>query len=136
MKLTPGTETELYHRFADGVGESLLRQRRPVRYDICRLLAEPTGERCAVYVGIGGDGTVLYVGSVCRAEPGAVADRLREHLRTGFKAATWDTAWIFPLWPATPEHVVRQAESRVATLAGRPPQSLALPQRPVAVRAG
>jgi hypothetical protein len=131
MKLMPSTELELYHRLADSIGDRLLAQRRPVAHVIVELLAAPTAQRCAVYVAIGGDGTVLYVGSVCRVEPGAVAARLREHLKEGFKAAAWNTVWIFSLRSETPVEVVRQAESRVATLVGRPPHNWALPLRPM-----
>jgi hypothetical protein len=132
MRLSSSTEAELYHRLADAIGEPVLDQRRPVQHIIADLLATPTSERCAVYAAIGGDGTMLYVGSVCRNEPAAVAARLREHLKEGLKAATWNTVWIFPLRPTTPVELVRQAESRVATLTGRLLHNRALPRRPLA----
>jgi hypothetical protein len=62
-----------------------------------------------------------------------MAPRQRGYANTsgmGFKAATWTTVWIFPLRSTTPIEVVRQAESRVATLVGGPAHNHALPQRP------
>ncbi|MFJ8965875.1 hypothetical protein ACIRG5_41450 [Lentzea sp. NPDC102401] len=130
MKLTPGTEIELYHRLADCVGDTLLSQRWPTRRLIVDVLTAPGDERSAVYVVIGGSGDVLYVGSVCRAAPGAVATRLREHLAEGHKAASWDSVWTLPIHLEGSQEQVRLAEGRVATLTGRPPHCRAVPNRP------
>lgn len=130
MRITSATRIELYHRLADGVGSQLLAKRLPLLTSLTELLATPPRGRCAVYVAVGGDGTVLYAGSVRRAEPGAVATRVREHLRMGVKAATWDALWILPVRVSASVAELRRAEGRVVVLLGWPPQNRAMPSRP------
>lgn len=115
MKVTSTNSVELYHRLADCIGGDLLR-RSPNQLLVQDAITSGLQDRCAVYVAIGGSGDVLYVGSVCRQEPGAVSARMREHIRDGVKAATWDRLWVLPLHPSTPTPRVREAARRVATL--------------------
>jgi hypothetical protein len=130
MKVTRAAAGGLYFRLATVIGDGLLGGRQPAALPLQQILDTPTGETRAVYVALGGDGEVLYVGSVCRATSGAVADRVREHIRTGKKAATWDRVWVFPLRADVSVHDVRQAEGRVATVLRRPPHNRAVPARP------
>lgn len=82
----------------------------------------------AVYVAVGVDGRVLYVGSVVRrADPKAVANRLAEHLRQPQRLAAWNSLYLIPLREDTPLEVVRRIEGRIgAHLA--PGMSKALPR--------
>jgi hypothetical protein len=57
---------------------------------------------------------VHYVGSVYRpASRCGVADRLREHLRDGYKRLSWKTVWVLPLRVDAPRAVVRSVEACV-----------------------
>src|SRR5690348_11852955 len=82
----------------------------------------------AVYVAVGLDGSVLYVGSVCRPQDEqGVGSRLDEHLRKLDRFQTWNLLYVIPLRPDTPLSTVRRIEGRVgAHLA--PAKSRALPR--------
>jgi hypothetical protein len=77
----------------------------------------------AIYVALVGDGTVAYVGSVCRrADPGALAARLREH-RAGDR---WNWIVVFVLRDDSPTAVVLEFEGMVGRLL-LPTQNRCLP---------
>lgn len=68
----------------------------------------------AVYIALGMDDGVLYVGSVHRPEvPSGLAARLDEHLRTFAKRTAWNRLLVVPLVDSTPESEVRRIEGRI-----------------------
>jgi hypothetical protein len=70
--------------------------------------------RAAVYITCEPLERVQYVGSVRRpGTPGAVARRLKEHLREGHKRLGWKTVWVVPLKWDTPLATVRLIEGCV-----------------------
>jgi hypothetical protein len=82
----------------------------------------------AVYVAVGTDGSVLYVGSVCRpSDLRGVNSRLSEHLRRQERFETWDLLYLIPLKPQTPIATVRRIEGRIGAHLG-PRGSAALPR--------
>lgn len=84
--------------------------------------------RVAVYVAVGVDGTVLYVGSVVRPQnPVGVRSRLEEHLRKQERFETWDQLFLVPLKVDTPLGEVRRVEARIGAHL-RPSRSRALPR--------
>ncbi len=82
----------------------------------------------AVYVAVGVDGSVLYVGSVARPnDPTGLRARIDEHLRKHERSQGWDQIHVIPLLADTPLMEVRRIEGRVgAHLA--PSMSQALPR--------
>lgn len=82
----------------------------------------------AVYVALGIDGHVLYVGSVHRpTDPRGVSARLGEHLKKQDRFETWDMLYLIPLKPETPIATVRRIEGRIGAHLG-PQKSIALPR--------
>lgn len=81
-----------------------------------------------VYVAVGLDGTVLYVGSVHRpGNQSGVQARIDEHRRQLDRLQTWDKIYVVPLVADTPLSTVRRIEGRIgAHLA--PSASRALPR--------
>lgn len=81
-----------------------------------------------VYVALGVDETVLYVGSVCRPENAfGVRARVEEHLRKHERHAAWNKVLLLPLKSDTPLSEVRRIEGRVGAHL-RPAMSNALPK--------
>jgi hypothetical protein len=82
----------------------------------------------AVYVAVGVEGQVLYVGSVSRPQdPGGVRRRLAEHRRRLDRLNSWDGLYLIPLRTDTPLDEVRRIEGRVGAHL-RPASSRALPR--------
>lgn len=81
----------------------------------------------AVYVALGLQSEVLYVGSVRRVNPRAVKARVSEHLAKRDRFENWNLLYVVPLRPETPLTAVRTIEGRIGQHLG-PTSSRALPR--------
>jgi hypothetical protein len=90
---------------------------------VCRLPAI----RNAVYLAATQERELLYVGSVARAHPTALRDRVAEHVRENWKAWSWAWLWVVPLKPDIAALRVREVEGRIGRRFG-PPQNRRLPR--------
>lgn len=67
-----------------------------------------------VYVAVGLDGEVLYVGSATRPlDEYGVRSRIEEHLRRHERRELWESVYIVPLLNDTPLSEVRRIEGRI-----------------------
>lgn len=81
-----------------------------------------------VYVAVGIDSRVLYVGSVWRpTDEYGVRSRVEEHLRQHARQESWNQVFIVPLKSETPLPEVRRIEGRIGAHL-RPTMSNALPK--------
>ena len=103
-----------------------MREAMPEPVDIGRGHEVPAF-RNAVYVAVGLDGEVLYVGSTARISENALKKRIREHSQRPGRFARWSLLYVVPLMDSTPLTAVRQIEGRVGAHLG-PKESKALPR--------
>lgn len=89
----------------------------PHPWPVSAVVPFPVKAAAAVYVIEDDAGRCCYVGSVCRG-PGALADRLAEHLDDPYKRARWHRVWIIPLRLDTAVHEVRRIEGVVGAHLG------------------
>jgi hypothetical protein len=115
----------LYGVCARYAGDALL-ERDEHAYQIGSGEALP-GYSCAVYIAIGVDGGVDYVGSVDRTMAGADRRRLAEHLKDNERFRNWATMYLVPLRPDTPHAAVLDIEGRIGAHLG-PTRNRRLPK--------